>query len=221
MEHNTMTLLEKCFIKTSVRFFRIVTVMATAVSLFVVPVSGATVDSCGEGNTGKKILIAYDTKHGSTATMVEKIGEVLCQQGYRVDMGLAVTIDDISSYEAVIVGSPIYWGLFLPGTVSFLDTHKNTLGAVPVAVFAVSNYIDTETGLVNEAARGAFVDGVLQQYPEFTPVEPVGLFPGNFSFKRAHPVEFVSMYLNDYPEGDNINLTVVGEWATTIAGVLQ
>ncbi len=45
--------------------------------------------SCGEENiNGKNILVAYETKYGSTATVAEKIGDVLCEEGFQVDIHL-------------------------------------------------------------------------------------------------------------------------------------
>ncbi len=77
----------------------------------------AVEESCGEENMGgKTVLIAYDSKHGSTGHCRRQIADVLCNCGYRVDISRARTVEDISPYDAVVVGSPIYWAKFLPGT---------------------------------------------------------------------------------------------------------
>ena len=49
--------------------------------------------SCGEDNIyGKKILVVYDTKHGSTSGVAAKIGNVLCELGSQVDIRLALNV---------------------------------------------------------------------------------------------------------------------------------
>ena len=199
----------------------IVLVVLTA-GLLTFPTASRALESCGEENTGeKKIMIAYDSKHGSTILIVNKMGEVLCEDGFQVDMEFAAKIDDISSYDAVVVGSPIYWATFLPGTILFLSTHKDTLGTIPVAVFAVSTYVDPETGLVYEDALVVFINPILAQFPQFTPLDPIGLIPGQFSFRELYPFELLSMRSVPYEEYDYLNLDVAGAWAEEIGELLQ
>ena len=190
--------------------------------LLTFPAASRALESCGEENTdGKKILIAYDSKHGSTILIVNEMGEVLCEDGFQVDMEYAAKINDISPYDAVIVGSPIYWATFLPGTILFLSTHKDTLGTIPVAVFAVSTYVDPETGLVYEDALVVFINPILAQFPQFTPLDPIGLIPGRFSFRELYPFELLSMRSVPYEESDYLNLDVASAWAEEIGELLQ
>ena len=96
-------------------------------------------ESCGAENIGgKNVLIAYDSKHGSTTIVVRQIADVLCACGYRVDISRARTVDNVSLYDAVVVGSPIYWATFLPGTQLFLKQNEQALATMRVAVFVLS-----------------------------------------------------------------------------------
>lgn len=80
--------------------------------------------TCGQENIGaKKILLVYDTEHGATSTIAEAIGMTLCEQGLQVDVFLARTVHDISAYDAVIIGTPIYYGGWLPGVTNFLKKY--------------------------------------------------------------------------------------------------
>ena len=49
--------------------------------------------TCGETDS-TYVLIAYDTIHGSTAEVGDRIGENLCDQGFRVDLRLAAHVED-------------------------------------------------------------------------------------------------------------------------------
>ena len=117
-------------------------------------VAGNTVlpdTSCGSANTGgKRVLVAYDSKHGSTSMIAEKVGDVLCENGFQVDIRPALIVEDISTYDAIVLGSPVYYANFLPGALHFLERHRTILAVKDVAVFALSTSVDKETGMVNE-----------------------------------------------------------------------
>lgn len=178
--------------------------------------------SCGEENTdGKKVLIAYDSKHGSTAIVVGQIADVLCNCGYRVDISRARTVENISPYDAVVVGSPIYWAKFLPGTQIFLKQHEQTLATMPVAVFALSTYADEETKIVYQEAKEFFVDKELEKVPAIQPVGEVGLFGGTFTLQKLFPIEVFSMKLEGYTDVNYLNEAVVAGWSQTLCGLFE
>ena len=178
--------------------------------------------SCGEGNTaGKSVLIAYESKHGSTAAVVGQIADVLCNCGYRVDISRAGTVTDISPYEAVVVGSPIYWAKFLPGTQIFLKQHEQTLATMRVAVFALSTYADEKTRMVYPEAREFFVDKELGKVPAIQPVGEVGLFGGTFTLQKLFPIEVFSMKLEGYTDVNYLNEAVVASWTETLCGLFE
>ena len=59
---------------------------------------------------GKKVLIAYGSKYGSTAEIAEKIGTVLSQRGFDVDVLSAENVRELSMYSAAVVGGAVYIG---------------------------------------------------------------------------------------------------------------
>ena len=179
-------------------------------------------ESCGQENRGgKNVLIAYDSKHGSTAIVVRQIADVLCGCGYRVDIRHARTVDDLSPYDAVVVGSPIYWAKFLPGTQLFLKQHEQTLATMPVALFVLSTYADEETKIVHEEVRDFFVDKELEKVPAINPVGEIGLFGGTFTLQKLFPVERFSMELEGYSSVDYLNETVVVNWSENLCGLFE
>ena len=178
---------------------------------------GAVEESCGEENVnGKKVLIAYDSKHGSTALVARQIADVLCACGYQVDISRARKVEDVTSYDAVVAGSPIYWAKFLPGTQLFLKNHEQTLATMPVALFALSTYADEETGLVKDEVKGFFVDKELERVPAINPVGEIGLFGGAFTLRTLFPVEVLSMKLENYSDLNYLNEEVVTNWAQNL-----
>ena len=199
-------------------------VMLTAVSPSAAGAGAVLPDTtCGSDNSsGKRVLVAYDSKHGSTAGVAEKIGTVLCENGFRVDTRPAFTITDISAYDAIVVGSPIYYATFLPGALTFLERHRNILAVKNVALFVTSTSVDKETGMVDKNLLRLISSSVLSKFPEITFIEPIGLMPGKFYFKEIFPVEVVNFKQTGYEEkGDLINYEFVRSWAEQIAGLLK
>jgi menaquinone-dependent protoporphyrinogen IX oxidase len=178
---------------------------------------GIVEESCGEENVnGKKVLIAYDSKHGSTALVARQIADVLCICGYQVDISRARKVEDVTLYDAVVAGSPIYWAKFLPGTQLFLKNHEQTLATMPVALFALSTYADEETGLVRDEVKGFFVDKELEKVPGINPLGEIGLFGGTFTLRTLFPVEAFSMKLENYSDSNYLNEEVVITWAENL-----
>jgi menaquinone-dependent protoporphyrinogen oxidase len=179
--------------------------------------------TCGSDNTGgKKVLVAYDSKHGSTALIAETIGDVLCENGCQVDIRLAVTVDEIAAYDAIVLGSPLYYSNFLPGALSFLDRHRSILVGKKVAIFAVSTSVDTETGLVNPNVERLVVSSVLNKFPELQVIEPIGLMPGKYFFREIFPVEVINLKQTGLEEpGDLLNIDIVKAWAEGLCARLE
>jgi len=116
-------------------------------------------ESEGEGSMNDKILIAYASKCGSTGDVAAAIAEELTARGKTVEVYLAQNVLDLKGYQAVIVGSAIRMGQWLPEAVKFVETHQQTLRQLPTAFFTVHmmNLGDDETSRKN---RLAYLDPV-------------------------------------------------------------
>jgi menaquinone-dependent protoporphyrinogen oxidase len=83
----------------------------------------------------KKVLIAYGTKMGATATIAGVIGSELRAAGHQVDVHEIGAVLAVSEYDAVIVGSAIYQARWRPEVVRFLRHHERQLRKRPVWLF--------------------------------------------------------------------------------------
>ena len=81
----------------------------------------------------KRVLISYASRCGSTGGVAEAIGQVLCGMGASADIRLVGNVNDISPYHAVIVGSAIRRGKWLPEAVGFVKDNQDLLGRLPIA----------------------------------------------------------------------------------------
>ncbi|MCP4627000.1 MAG: hypothetical protein GY850_26340, partial [bacterium] len=111
----------------------------------------------------------------------EAIGDDLCDMGYAVDVRLVTNVDDVSTYDGVIVGSAIYKFAWMPDALSFIEQNRALLADVPTAYFIVGASMSEDTPEVREAVKASFIDPVLEQFPEIEPTT-FGLFGGEVDF---------------------------------------
>ena len=121
----------------------------------------------------QKVLIAYATRCGSTFEVAQAIAEELTKRGCAVDVCQASKVTGLEGYTAVVVGSAVRFGSWLPEAVKFVEQNQAALSKLPVSFFAVHlmNMGDDET---SRQARLAYLDLVRKQV---TP-KAEAFFPG-------------------------------------------
>ena len=87
-----------------------------------------------------KILIAYGTRYGATATTSEEIAKVLREQGHEVVVVnlKKEKIRDISNFDLVIIGSGMKMDMWTGEAKGFLKKYSNELKKRKVAIFVSS-----------------------------------------------------------------------------------
>lgn len=87
----------------------------------------------------RRILVAYATKHGSTAEIATAIGEEIRSAGYDVDVLNARDLAGaraLEPYDAVVLGSALYAAHWQRDANRFVRRHVAGLGARPVWLFS-------------------------------------------------------------------------------------
>ena len=207
--------------------FVLVTFFACSIRAFAYPRTGNDLIemTCGEKDA-KYVLIAYDTIHGSTAEVGDRIGKNLCDQGFRVDLLLAAHVEDISGYDTVIVGSAIYKFAWLKNAKAFLQKNQPTLAQLPTAYFIVGASMSEDTPENREAVKKAFVEPVLEEFADITP-RSIGLFGGavDFAANEYNLFEWVvlkilGLILGYTESADWRNWDAIDSWSKELAGEL-
>jgi menaquinone-dependent protoporphyrinogen oxidase len=85
------------------------------------------------------VLIGYATAHGSTREVAERIAQRLTERGCRVECRAADQVQGTDGYEAVVLGSAVHGGQWLPAAADLLEREAETLAGRPVWLFSVSS----------------------------------------------------------------------------------
>ena len=84
-----------------------------------------------------KILVTYASQAGSTRSIAEAIGQVLTESGAAVDVLPMKSVTDLEPYRAVVAGSAIHGGKWLPEAMQFMRSQQSSLADKPFAAFLV------------------------------------------------------------------------------------
>src|SRR5690242_8555228 len=84
-----------------------------------------------------KVLVAYASKHQSTAEIATSIAHTLTQfKALEVTIQPIENVEYITGYDAVVLGSAIYAGNWRPAAAEFLRLHAQELAKIPVWLFS-------------------------------------------------------------------------------------
>jgi menaquinone-dependent protoporphyrinogen oxidase len=155
----------------------------------------------------RPVLVAYASKHGSTAEVAEVVAADLAERGLAVDVHPAAEIDDVSRYGGVVLGGALYMGRLHRDARGFLRHYREALAGLPVAMFAMGPRTLAEDDVASSRAQ---LDHALEKISEVTPIS-VAIFggvvePGELHFPFTH-----------VPASDARDWDAVHDWAAEIA----
>ena len=99
------------------------------------------------------VLVGYATAHGSTSGVAERIASRLRNRGLAADLRAVTEVTDLTRYQAVVLGSAIHGGKWLPEASSFADANAGMLRDRLVWLFSVSCVGDEESMFPPAVAR--------------------------------------------------------------------
>jgi menaquinone-dependent protoporphyrinogen IX oxidase len=144
--------------------------------------------------------------------VAEAIGEVIGEEGGVVKVASVSEIFDVIGYDAVVLGSSIRAGKWLPEAFEFLETHRELLSHRPVAYFTTCLTMADD----NEDSRRkvlAYMEPVRQKAPEIKLVG-LGLFAGSLDPTRPLAMSVAG------PQGDYRDWETIRAWARQIRPAL-
>ena len=84
----------------------------------------------------RRIQVVYASRHGGTAGIARKIGDVLYDSGAEVEVVDAETHPDPRGFDAYVIGSGVYMGSWLKPGIEYLEDNQLQLAARPVWLFS-------------------------------------------------------------------------------------
>jgi menaquinone-dependent protoporphyrinogen oxidase len=83
-----------------------------------------------------KILVAYSSRYGATAGIAERVAEVLCGAGHLARVEPIRSDPELSTYQATVIGSALYFGRWLPEATEYVLRHQAVLSLRPCWLFS-------------------------------------------------------------------------------------
>lgn len=96
------------------------------------------------------VLVAYASRHGSTAGIAERIAAGLRAAGLAAEARPVGDVDDPGAYDAFVIGAAAYIFHWLKDATRFVERHRDLLAQRPVWLFS-SGPLGTD--LVDEDGR--------------------------------------------------------------------
>lgn len=169
-----------------------------------------------------KILVTYATRAGSTAGVAETIGRTLEDDGQQVDVLPMQAVTDLTTYRAVIAGSAIQGGSWLPEALEFVRNHQAEIARKPFAAFLVCMTLAMPGASQYQSHVSTWME------PVRALVRPVseGLFAGALDLHKVPSfgdrLKFqVSILLGVWKAGDHRNWEAIRTWAAGLRPMLQ
>lgn len=169
-----------------------------------------------------KILVTYASRTGATKGVAQSIAKTLIENGMDVEITPVSDVNDITQFSAVIVGSAIQSGKWLPEAIEFVQNNKEPLVQKKIASFSVCMTLampksDKYRKVVNEWMN-----------PIRTIVKPisVGLFAGVLDISKmssiSDRIKFrLSVLFGVWKEGDHRNWSAIEAWALELKDLLS
>lgn len=164
------------------------------------------------------VLVTAASKYGSTAEIAERIAQVLTREGVECRVAAAEEVTSVDGVDAVVLGSAIYAGHWLPGAVHVVDVIRRATSKPAVWLFT-SGPIGPPAGrFARLMARtdAAELAGAITG----TAAREHRVFPGKLDRRRLRGSQRVMLALFRRMDGDFRDWPAVEAWARSIAGDL-
>jgi menaquinone-dependent protoporphyrinogen oxidase len=156
------------------------------------------------------ILVTYASKHGATQEIAERITFTLRQQGKTAEIRPIHSVESLADYEAVVLGSAIYYGSWLKEATEFVRQHVEALSERPVWLFS-DGPLGAEVKDAEEQPKE------LAEFRQTLPFREHRLFFGALIRNQLSFAERMVVKAVRAPEGDFRDWKVIEDWAATIA----
>lgn len=167
------------------------------------------------------ILVTYASRTGFTSGVANTVGKTLAEGGAAVEVLDIKDVKDLSKYRAIVAGSAIQGGKWLPEAMQFIKKYQAVIAGKPFATFTVcmtlamkraekyrpfvSDMVKPIRALVKPVSEGFFAGGL-----DISRIPSAG---GRFKFR-------LSVLIGIWKEGDHRNWNEIDVWASNLKNIL-
>jgi menaquinone-dependent protoporphyrinogen oxidase len=193
-----------------------------------------------------KILIIYFTESGSTREAAEIVGEQLVKNGADVDVFSIEQPVHISSYGAIIIGTPNWYGKPAPKVKKFLKKNQDELSKMPAAFFFTclslseiaaetpppfpiykdpvfdqpAKSLNQMTSWEKSHATSLYIRNLSKIAPKVKPAA-MAFFKGRLDFSKLsffHKIvmKLITLMVKEVQACEYLNLEAIGNWANKL-----
>ena len=159
------------------------------------------------------VLVAYASKHGSTAEIASAIADRLRERGVDADARSVEQIDDAGEPRAVVLGSALYAGSWKKEAVEFAHRHATRIADRPVWLFSSGPLGDHVEDEEEQPRQLAELTELLR------PIEH-RIFAGALDRDALGFAERMIVKAVKAPDGDFRDWSAIRAWADEIASTL-
>lgn len=160
-----------------------------------------------------KILVLYSSQSGSTQEIAQYMKDQLVQAGYQADAMPCTEPRNLSAYDGIIIGSPIYMGKWRSDATKFVKNHQQLLSKTPHAFFAVGTSFDGKASPME-------LDAYLAKERALCPPISEGRFMGRLDYSRLNFFQRMICKMIKAPEGDFRDWKAISKWTLDTAAKL-
>jgi menaquinone-dependent protoporphyrinogen oxidase len=161
-----------------------------------------------------KVLIAVASKHGGTQGIGNVIADELQGMGFKFVVEPVDDVKSIDEYGAVLIGSAVYMGKWLPEAQEFLHRFSVELLDVPVWLFSSGPIGKDDPQPHGDPAH-------IGEYLEQTMARGHQIFVGKLDKDELGLKERLVTMAIHAPEGDFREWEVIRDWAREIGHELK
>jgi menaquinone-dependent protoporphyrinogen oxidase len=164
----------------------------------------------------RKLLVAYASRAGSTGEVAQAIADRLCARGFNTEVRPVDAVKTLEGFDAVVLGSAIRYGAWLPEMLKFMQAQRSALAALPAAVFTMHMQAldDSEASRQTRSVYGQPVRALLVPRDE-------AFFAGMVDPARLSFFERLAVKMVKSPVGDRRDWPRIHAWADGLTGKLQ
>jgi menaquinone-dependent protoporphyrinogen oxidase len=112
-----------------------------------------------------KVLVVYDTKHGSSAEVAARIAKAIGEKGGEADTldlrGKGAKSVKLQGYDAVALGGPFYMGMWSRRAKAFATDREKELEDKLLGLFAIGNNAELGDKAAQAALPAALSDALV------------------------------------------------------------